>query len=130
MTHQPVQWSIHPTVEMSNGEPTGMYALLPDDDTDGILIGELHDVVNVYQTLKRFIEDGEHAEPIDDLDEQLGWSWITVTEAAEKYGIPVSTVRSWPPKIAGAVKQHGRWCMPEVRLRSLAFKWRQKKGGG
>lgn len=114
-------------MEMSTHEQTGMFAVLPDDMSNGLLIGELQDVLSLYKTLKQFIENDIHDSPIDNLDEQLGWKWLTITEISEKYNIPVSTVRTWPKRIAGSIKQHGRWYMPEARVRGLVTKWDKRK---
>ena len=69
------------------------YAIIPDDHTNGFIIGEMKDVVSVYQALKRLVEDGKVDEQIHHLDERLGHRWLTIPEASEKFNIPSRTIR-------------------------------------
>lgn len=95
-----------------------LYAIIPDDGHDGYIIGELHEVEALRDQLSRLIDDDQHDGKIDHLDERLGWPWLSVTEAAEKFDVPLATVRyaCASGHIAGAQKQRGRWRFAQPRF--------------
>lgn len=92
-----------------------MWAVLPDDATDGFIVGEWPEVEAIHAALVRLLESGQADEEISSLDERLGMKWLTVTEAAQAWSVSVDTVR-WAARngrIRGAEKQHGRWRFPQ-----------------
>lgn len=60
-----------------------MYAVLPDDDTRGYVIGELWEVEQLRDKLTRLLEEGTHDGEIYEFHHQLGGKWLTTTEAQE-----------------------------------------------
>lgn len=92
-----------------------MYAVLPDDGTEGLLIGERDEVQVVADALVRFLETGEHGGEITDVHPQLGSSWLTVREASEDWGVPRATITLAlrQGKIRHAEKFGNRWRFPQ-----------------
>jgi hypothetical protein len=114
----PITWTLHPTND-NNDEPP-FYAILPNDGTHGLLIGELADVRAITDRLIAFLDTNEHDGQISHLDHQLGYRWLTVSEAAEQYDIPRSTITLACRKsqIDGAKKRDKKtWIVPEVTFR-------------
>jgi excisionase family DNA binding protein len=92
-----------------------MWAVLPDDQTDGFIIGEWPEVEAMAAALTRLLEIRQADEEISSLDERLGARWLTVSEAAEQWGVSADTVR-WAARngrIREAEKQRGRWRFPQ-----------------
>jgi len=95
-----------------------MWAILPDDLTDGFVLGEWDEVEAVYEALARLIETHQADEEIHHLDERLGWKWLSVSEAAERYGVPADTVRYAARNgfIPNAEKQGKLWRFPQANF--------------
>lgn len=92
-----------------------MYAVIPDDETDGFIVGEWSEVLALADALDRLVESGEADEEISHLDERLGVKWLTVSEAAEQWGLSKDTVR-WAAReghIREAQSERGRWRFPQ-----------------
>lgn len=110
-----VNFTVHPTDEYSIGD--ALFAIIPNDDGPGYLVGEMAELVALRDTLSRIIADpAAHDGIIHHLDERLGWTWLSVSEAAAEYDVPVATAR-WAAahgKIGGAEKQFGRWRFPRA----------------
>lgn len=70
-----------------------MWSIIPDDDTDGFIIGEWDSILAVHAALGRLIESGQADEEVDELDGRLGHRWLSVSEAANELDVPVDTVR-------------------------------------
>lgn len=92
-----------------------MWAVLPDDQTDGFIIGEWPEVETIYEALGRLMETYQADEEISHLDERLGIKWLSVTEASEQWNVSKDTVRFAARKghIKDAQLQHGRWRFPQ-----------------
>ncbi len=94
--------------------------ILPRDGTEGMVIGVDHEVRELYNLIKAYLETGKHSGEIQDYHEQLGAAWLTVEEAVDlsaKLGqdIPVRTVR-WAAAhnfILGAQKSGRDWRFPK-----------------
>jgi excisionase family DNA binding protein len=92
-----------------------MWAVLPDDLTTGFIIGEWPEVEAFCEAIYRLVVTHQADEEISSLDERLGTKWLTVSEAAEQWGVSVDTVR-WAARnerIKDADKQRGRWRFPQ-----------------
>ena len=85
-----VKWEIH-KLDDGVGRPP-IFALIPDDETTGIVIGEVKDVRAVVERLSRFVETGQHDGEIEETDRQLGAKWLTASEASRDWGIPQSSI--------------------------------------
>jgi len=109
-----VNWSIHP-ITGSDEEGGMLYALLPDDGTNGLLIGERADVETVSDVLTRFLVYGQTDEAIPDVHPQLGTPWLSAREAEEKWGVPRATITlaCRQGKIREAAKLGNRWHFPQ-----------------
>lgn len=107
-----------------------MWAVLPDDQTDGFIIGEWSEVEAFCEAVNRLLETHQADEEISSLDERLGTKWLSVTEASEQWDVSVDTVR-WAARnerIQGAQLQRGRWRFPQrTFLHWLHKKHRPKK---
>ena len=69
-------------------------ALLPDDDTRGIVIGENWEIRHLIDTLERYLQTGQTDGEIDSFDERLGHPWLTTDEAlafSSSIGMPVNS---------------------------------------
>ena len=122
-----VTWSLHPIKDSDEGDGP-LYALLPDDGTYGLRIGELADIEAVDGCLNQFLTHGVEGEPVEDFHWQIS-PWITIREAEEEYGIPRATL-TWAcrqGKIVGAEKLGNRWRFPLVTFRTWL---RKRKSGG
>lgn len=95
-----------------------MWAVIPDDLTDGFVIGEWAEVLSLYQTLTNLVKSGQADEEIHHLDERLGWKWLSVSEAATRYGVSIDTVRYAARKghIPNAEKQGKLWRFPQANF--------------
>jgi len=105
-----------------------LYAIMQEDGPS-LLLGEMSDVVALRDKLNALIVTAKADQHIDNLDESLGWRWLTTTEAAEEFDVPVSTVRRWmSDEIPGAEKRHGTWRAPAARIRACVVRYRQSYG--
>jgi hypothetical protein len=119
-----VSWTVH-RVKIEDGYND--YAILPDDLTRGLFIGEMEDVQALYDALTQFLEAGEQGEPIARQHEQLGYLWLSTSEAAEKYDVPTSTI-TWACRqgLIEEATQDGRgWRFPGTAFRA----WMMKRPG-
>jgi len=69
-----------------------MFALIPDDGTNGLMIGERHEVQAVADCLTAFLVSGGHNGEIKETDPQLGAIWLTPQEASERWDVAYSSV--------------------------------------
>jgi hypothetical protein len=92
-----------------------MWAILPDDGTNGFIIGGWPEVEAAHAALNRLAESGKADEEIGSLDERLGTKYLTVTEAYERWDVSIDTVRyaARNGHIRGAMKSYGRWRFPQ-----------------
>jgi len=119
-----VTWSVHPIKDSDEEGEGPLYALLPDDGTYGLRIGELDDIEAVYNCLGEFLYHGVRDKPIEDYHFQIS-PWVSVREAEEEYGIPRATL-TWACRkgaIVGAEKLGNRWRFPLVTFRT----WLRKR---
>jgi len=125
-----VQWSIHPIDGSDEGEGA-LYALLPDDGSHGLRIGELADVRVVVDRLSRFLETGQNDGEISDYDYQIA-PWMGVHEALEEWGIPRPTVTlaCRNGEIEGAEKVANRWQFPQAMFLAWLRRRRQRAQRG
>lgn len=94
--------------------------ILPDDGTDGMVIGEDHEVRALYNLLETYLKTGTHDGEIPDYHEQLGGIWLTSCQAvdlAARQGIeiPERTI-TWAALhgfIRGASKSGRDWRFPQ-----------------
>lgn len=93
-----------------------IWAVIPDDLTDGFIVGEWESVKNLHAALARLLETGQADEEVDELelDERLGHTWLSVSEAASEYSVPTDTVRyaAREGHIPMAEKQGRDWRFP------------------
>ena len=119
-----VQWTIH---ELDERPDEPMYALVPDDGTRGLMIGEIDDVQAVLDKLQSFMSTGEHDGPISPRDYQLGYEWLDTQQASREYGVPQSSI-TWACRqgfIKDAVKNGHSWSFPAVTFRH----WNRNRPG-
>jgi len=109
-----VTWSLHP-IAGSDEEEGMLYALLPNDGTNGLLIGERADVEAVSDVLTRFLVYSQSGDAIPDVHPQLGTPWLSAREAEEKWGVPRATITlaCRQGKIREAAKLGNRWHFPQ-----------------
>jgi len=119
-----VNWITARLVEPSDEAP--MYAVLPDDETNGLLVGEIDDVISLRDALNRLLVTQAADESIDAHDERLGWHWIEVAAIVRDYGVPASTARRWMSEISSAKQVAGRWRAPRVVVRGYIARWRER----
>jgi hypothetical protein len=117
----PTQWTT--AVFTEKGGPTEaddyqMYAIIPDDDTNGFIIGEWPSVVAVYEALGKLIESKQADEQVSEYDERLGRLWLSVTEASLKFNVPIDSVRYAAREgfIPLAEKQGNEWRFPQGKF--------------
>lgn len=109
-----INWTIHP-LTLDPDYPDPMYAIIPDDGTRGLLIGEMPEVQAMLDRLTAFVATGQHDGEISDLDPRLGTPWLTVTEASAEYGVPPSSI-TWAcrgGRIRHAEKGPHGWTFPQ-----------------
>lgn len=120
---EPTKWTT--AVFTEQGGPTEaddyqMYAIIPDDDTNGFIIGEWPSVVAVYEALGRLIETKQADEKVGSLDERLGHPWLSVSEAANKWDVPIDTVRYAAREgfipMAQKQSERGDWRFPQRKF--------------
>ena len=119
----PITWTIHAVID--DGEPP-MFAIVPNDYSNGYLVGEMAEVESLTARLYDFVQDGQHDGEIDDLHPSLH-TWLTVSQAAERYDVPHSTI-TWAcrqGRIHKAEKMT-RWTFPERAFRHWLMKRRDK----
>jgi len=115
---QPINWTTA-VFDTPDGEGSyRMWAVIPDDGTNGLIIGEWESVLAVHAALTRLIETGQADEQVDELDERLGHRWLSVSEAARQYSVPVDTVRyaAREGNIPMARKQGRDWRFPQRKF--------------
>jgi len=102
------------TAVFDNGDGP-MWAIIPDDLTDGFIIGEMNEVRAVHEALTRLIETGQADEEVASHDERLGTPWLSVSEASRKWDVPTDTVRHACRRgfIPHAEKQGKLWRFPQ-----------------
>lgn len=109
-----INWTVHP-LTLDPDYPDPMYAIIPDDGTRGLLIGEMPEVQAMLDRLTAFVATGQHDGEISDLDPRLGTPWLTVAEASYQYDIPVSSI-TWACRkhlIRDARKSGRSWEFPQ-----------------
>lgn len=96
------------------------FALLPDDDTGGIRLGDMAEVKLAYAALGRLIESGRADEEIDSLHPQLSL-WLSIKQASDKYNLPYTTIYSALQRgeIDRATQDDGQWFFPNNSI----LKW-------
>ena len=121
--------SLH-SIKDSDEGGGALYALLPDDGTNGLLIGERADVEAVGNVITRFLVYGQAGEAIPDVHPQLGTPWLSAREAEEKWGVPRATITlaCRRGKIREARKLGNRWQFPQRTF--LAWLHRREEGEG
>lgn len=123
---EPTKWTTAVFTEHDGNEEYPMWGIVPDDGSNGLIIGEWPSVLAVYEALGRLIETKQADEQVDSLDERLGHPWLSVTEAAKKWDVPIDTVRYAAREgfIPMAQKQgeHRDWRFPQRK-----FLWWLKK---
>lgn len=104
-------WTIHPTTD----DPPPMIAVIPDDGTRGLVIGEQEDVQRLADVLDHYLVTGQHDGVISRRHFQIGYRWIGVTDAAREYGVPRSsiTLACRQGDIEEAQKGRHGWEFPE-----------------
>lgn len=114
----PVKWSTAVFSTFDGKEEYQMWSIIPDDETNGFIIGEWHEVEALHQALARLIETGQADEEVDELDERLGHQWLSVSEASNQFGVPVDTVRyaARNSHIPMAQKQGRDWRFPQHKF--------------
>ena len=106
------------TTATFDSDGTPLWAVIPDDLTDGFVIGEWDEVLNLHRALTRLVETGQADEEIKGNDERLGWPWLSVSEAADRYNVPADTVRYAARNgfIPNAKKQGKLWRFPQANF--------------
>lgn len=132
----PTKWTTATWIEPGGPTETDDYqmcAIIPDDDTKGFIIGEWDTVLTVYETLGRLIETKQADEQVDSLDERLGHPWLSVSEAALRFGVPVDSVRYAAREgfipMAQKQSERGDWRFPQRKFLwwlSKVYKPREK----
>lgn len=117
-------YTVHPIDQPGERDLAPLYALICSDGT-GYALGTLAEVEEIAGKLNRLIDTAEHDGSIDQLDERLGWRWLTIRQAVELAAdetgqdVPPVTIRRAcaAGNIGGAKKEAGAWRMPAVRFR-------------
>lgn len=90
MSDDRVKWSVY-RVEGTEE----LFAVLPDDGTNGLFVGDYLDLCNLRDQLEATTSSPpKYLLTIQTDDERLGNEWLTIREAAIQYGIPATTLRS------------------------------------
>lgn len=114
-------YTLHP---IKSDDPTAppMVALVGDDGS-AFLVGERQEAESARAALARWLENGKAGAPIDEMDERLGWAWVSIAQAvdlAREHGHAVSapTIRlaCGRGKIAGARLEGKTWRFPRARF--------------
>ncbi len=135
MKSKTVKFTIH---EIENRDPDDKwrgYSIMPDDGTDGFLIGDVDTVRGLVKRLNRFLENGKHDGVISSLDERMGWQWMNIAEAvafASEHGIPVAapTIRlaCANGKIGDAKLDGKTWRFPRATFLGWLHRGNHKRG--
>lgn len=115
---KPARWITTVFTEHDGNEKYKMWAIVPDDDAHGLIIGEWSSVLAVYEALGRLVETKQADEQVDSLDERLGHPWLSVSEAALRFNVPIDTVRYAAREgfIPMAKKQGRDWLFPQRKF--------------
>lgn len=91
-----------------------LYAILPNDGTHGLVVGDWESVQVLHQALGELLNIGVADERLDPDDERLGVQWMSAVEAALLYDIPMDTVRRAARKghIKLSRKEQNVWRFP------------------
>ena len=110
---------------ISSNEPglEPLKAILPDDDTRGLIVGENWQISALYKLLGEYLATGANNGEIPDFHEQLGTPWLTSRKAADlatQWGenVPERTIR-WAASrgfIVGAEKSGRDWRFPQRKF--------------
>lgn len=71
-----------------------IYTLFPLDGSDELQIGNRSELNALLPVIETFLDAGRHGDEISEHAERLGWTWMTVAEAANEYNIPAITIRT------------------------------------
>lgn len=95
-----------------------MWAIIPNDGTSGFIVGEWPSVLALYQSLQRLVESNQADEQVNELDERLGHRWLSVSEAAARFDVPVDTVRyaAREGHIPMTQKEGNEWRFPQRKF--------------
>lgn len=108
------------------------YVIIPPDGETAYLVGDAEEMRALTVALEEFelnrIFRSTEPESMSANDPRLGASWISVSEATERYGVPISTVRTWTKKLETR-KRGGRAVMPEKQVRHMVTLWKEWKAG-
>jgi hypothetical protein len=113
-------------------EREGVYALLPDDGTRGIVIGDLAEMGQLITRLARFSKDRLPDETICPYHRQLGWEWMTAAVASRQHGIPLTTIRSACQDGRIQFAEHderGDWSFPAITFNTWLRHYRMETRG-
>jgi len=122
-------WSIA-LVEEEGEKP--MYALLPDDGTRGLLLGEIDEVEAAIERLMIFRVQGIYDGILSPHDKRLGGHWLTAGEAALEYNVPPTTIRSacQAGNVPHAQKNYrDEWEFPALTFRGWLKKHQEETRG-
>ena len=116
-------WTIHVTTD----DPPDIIAVIPDDGTRGLVVGERVDVQRLADALDHYLVTGEHDGVITRRHWQLGYRWIGTAEAVNEYGAAHSSVTLACRRgdIDDARKDRHGWEFPETAL----IKWLATRPG-
>jgi len=101
-----------------------LWAVLPDDGTNGYVIGEMWEVEQLRDELNALIDRNVHGGEISHLDEQLGFNWLTSSEAQELAinvtgnNVPISSITHAcrTGHIRNSEKQGRDWRFPQMNF--------------
>lgn len=106
----------------------GGFVIVPPDRETAYLIGDKKELRGLTERLIEYDYYNKIDGEISENDSRLGAKWLSVSEVSEKYGIPISTVRTWTLKIE-TQRRRGRTVMPEKRIRHQVALWEEWKAG-
>lgn len=105
-----------------------MYAIVPSDGETAYVVGELTDILELSADLRDFVDAGGTTPcVIDELDPSFGHAWLSTGDAARKYNVPPSTMRSWMENSSHAEKHGNAWYAPEIVIRGWVARWTPHK---
>lgn len=113
-----ITWTIHPVANTDEGNGP-LFALLPSDGTQGIVVGDLPDAIAACLCLRRLTDSQRHDGEIPEFDPRLGHRQLSVREASEEYGVPRAsiTLACRQGQITDAVKGRYGWRFSENAFR-------------
>ena len=133
---KPVKFTLHPIANTDELPSGSLYAILTDDDCQGYTVGTRDDVAMLAGVLLAFVRRGIVSNEIDNLDERLGWTWLSIAEAvraASERGYIVTKVglrrACSSGRIAGAKKDGPDWRFPQARFLAWLVKPASHKPG-